>query len=433
MSGAASWQAWRPLLTGALAALLLVAGLGGWAMTAALSGAVIVTGLIEVEHDLQVVQHPDGGVVAEVLVTEGAQVEAGQILLRLDGALLQSELAVVESQYFEALARQARLNAERAGLNTLQFAPPLIDAIATHPGASDIAHGQHRLFEARRATLAQQVAQLERRREQSLAQLDGLIAQRHATTREAELLGRELIAQETLLTQGLVQAVRVSALQRDAARLEGGLGAITAEIAQVHGRLTEIALQIFTLEATRREQAEAEMRDLGIRIIELAERRRGLAEVITRLELRAPVAGRVHDLRITTPRAVLRPAEPLLQIVPHERPLVLSVRIMPGDIDQVFVGQEASVHFPAVSLRNTPDLRATVTLVSADAFLDERLGQRYFRAEIALSHEARAHLGDTALMPGMPVEAFIRTSERTAFDYLTRPLAEHLARAFRES
>ena len=433
MSGAASWQAWRPLLTGTLAALLLVAGLGGWATTAALSGAVIVTGLIEVEHDLQVVQHPDGGVVAEVLVTEGAQVGAGQILLRLDGALLQSELAVVESQYFEALARQARLNAERAGLDTLQFAPPLIDAIVTHPGASDIAQGQHRLFEARRATLAQQIAQLERQREQSLARIDGLMAQRHATAREVELVGREVSAQETLLARGLVQIARVSALQRDAARLEGALGAITAEIAQVHGRLTEIALQIVTLEATRREQAEGEMRDLGIRIIELAERRRALAAVISRLELRAPVAGRVHDLRITTPRAVLRPAEPLLHIVPHERPLVLSVRIMPGDIDQVFVGQTASVHFPAVSLRNTPDLRATVTLVSADAFLDERLGQRYFRAEIALSREARAHLGDTVLLPGMPVQAFIRTGERTAFDYLTRPLAEHLFRAFRES
>ncbi|HHX88727.1 MAG TPA: biotin/lipoyl-binding protein, partial [Paracoccus sp.] len=239
MSGAASWQAWRPLLTGTLAALLLVAGLGGWATTAALSGAVIVTGLIEVEHDLQVVQHPDGGVVAEVLVTEGAQVGAGQILLRLDGALLQSELAVVESQYFEALARQTRLNAERAGLDTLQFAPPLVDAIATHPGASDIAQGQHRLFEARRATLAQQIAQLERQREQSLARIDGLIAQRHATTREAELVGREVSAQETLLAQGLVQVARVSALQRDAARLEGALGAITAEIAQVHGRRTE--------------------------------------------------------------------------------------------------------------------------------------------------------------------------------------------------
>ncbi|WP_333828264.1 HlyD family type I secretion periplasmic adaptor subunit [Pararhodobacter sp.] len=433
MSGAAQWQALRPLLTGALAALLLIAGFGGWAVTATLSGAVVVSGQVEVERNLQVVQHPDGGVVEAVLVAEGARVEAGQILMRLEGGLLESELAIVESQYFEALARQARLNAEREGLETLHFLPPLMVAMNIRADAREIAEGQRRLFEARRGTLAQQIAQLERRREQNLSQLDGLAAQSRATTREATLVQTELAAQESLLAQGLVQGARVTALQREAARLEGVLGAITAEIAQVHGRITEIALQIVTLEATRREQAEGELRELGIRIIELAERRRALGDHIARLELRAPVAGRVHGLQITTPRAVLRPAEPLLQIVPDDRPLVLSVRIMPGDIDQVFPGQQASVLFPAFSLRNMPDLRATVTMVSADAFMDERLGQRYFRAEIVLSTEARSALGAHTLLPGMPVDAFIRTGDRTPLDYLTRPLSEHLFRAFRES
>lgn len=433
MTGAAGWNALRPLMIGVLAAIVLVAGFGGWAVTATLSGAVVVSGQIEVEHNLQVVQHPDGGVVEAVLVSEGARVEAGQVLLRLEGSLLESELAIVDSQYFEALARQSRLNAEREGLETLRFAPPLLAAMASRADARVIADGQRRLFDARRGTLAQQVAQLERRREQNLAQLDGLAAQRSATAREADLVQTELTAQETLLAQGLVQGARVSALQRDTARMEGALGAITAEIAQVHGRITEIALQVVALEATRREEAEGDLRELGIRILELAERRRALRDFIARLELRAPVGGRVHGLQITTPRAVLRPAEPLLQIVPDDRPLVLSVRIMPGDIDQVFVGQQALVLFPAFSLRNTTDLRGTVTLVSADAFLDERLGQRYFRAEIALAAEAREQLGDTVLVPGMPVEAFIRTGERTAFDYLTRPLTEHLFRAFRES
>jgi len=433
LTGAAGWSAWRPLVIGALAALILVAGFGGWAVTSTLSGAVVVSGQIEVEHNLQVVQHPDGGVVEAILVSEGARVEAGQVLMRLEGALLESELAIVDSQYFEALARQSRLNAEREGIETLRFAPLLLAAMTTRADAREIAEGQRRLFEARRGTLAQQIAQLDRRREQNLSQLDGLAAQSRATAREADLIQIELTAQETLLAQGLVQGARVSVLQRDAARLEGVLGALTAETAQVHGRITEIALQVVSLESTRREEAEGELRDLGIRIIELAARRRALRELIDRLELRAPVAGRVHGLQINTPRAVLRPAEPLLQIVPDDRPLVLSMRIMPGDIDQIFVGQQASVLFPAFSLRNTADLRGIVTLVSADAFLDERLGQRYFRAEIVLSAEARAHLGAYALLPGMPVEAYIRTGERTAFDYLTRPLTEHLYRAFRES
>lgn len=433
MSGAAGWNALRPLVAGIVAALLLVVGFGGWAATATLSGAVVVSGHIEVEHNLQVVQHPDGGVVEAVLVSEGEGVRAGQVLMRLEGALLESDLAIVDSQYFEALARQARLNAEREGLETPRFPPLLLAAMTSRADAREIAEGQRRLFEARRGTMAQQIAQLDRRREQNLAQLDGLAAQSRATAREADLIRLELTAQETLLAQGLVQGARVNALQRDAARLEGVLGAISAEIAQVQGRITEIALQVVTLEATRREEAESALRELGIRILELAERRRALRDFIARLELRAPVAGRVHGLQITTPRAVLRPAEPLLQIVPDDRPLILSVRIMPGDIDQVFVGQQASVLFPAFSLRNTADLRGTVTLVSADAFLDERLGQRYFRAEIALSTAARAHLGDYVLLPGMPVEAFIRTGDRTAFDYLTRPLTEHLFRAFRES
>ncbi|MCC5968953.1 MAG: HlyD family type I secretion periplasmic adaptor subunit [Pararhodobacter sp.] len=433
MSGAAGWQAWRALVIGALAALVLVAGFGGWAVTATLSGAVVVSGQIEVERNLQVVQHPDGGVIEAVLAVEGQQVAAGQVLLRLDGSMLQSEMAIVESQYFEALARQARLNAEREGHAQLSFAAPLTAAITDRSDARDIADGQRRLFEARRLTLHQQIAQLERRREQNLAQLDGLSAQRQATRREAELLHTELAGQERLLSQGLIQGTRVSTLQRDAARLEGALGAITAEIAQVHGRITEIALQTVTLEASRREEAEGALRELGIRVIELAERRRTLSDYIARLELRAPVSGRVHGLQITTPRAVLRPAEPLLQIVPHDRPLVLSVRIRPDDIDQVFVGQEASVLFPAFSLRNMPDLRGTVTMVSADAFMDERIGLRYFRAEIVLSPEAESRLGAHALMPGMPVEAYIRTGERTPLDYLTRPLTEHLFRAFRES
>lgn len=433
MIGAAGWNALRPLLAGCIAALVLVVGFGGWAVTATLAGAVVVSGQIEVEHNLLVVQHPDGGVVEEILVTEGQRVEAGQVLLRLEGSLLQSELTIVESQYFEALARQSRLNAEREGRETLDFAPLLQAEMATRADARDIAEGQRRLFEARRLTQAQQVAQLERRREQNQAQLNGLAAQARATQREADLLQVELSGQENLLAQGLVLGARVSTLQRDAARLEGASGAIAAEIAQVHGRITEVTLQIMALQAARREEAESELREVGIQIIELAERRRALGEYIARLELRAPVAGRVHGLQITTPRAVLRPAEPLLQIVPHDRPLVLSVRIMPADIDQVFIGQQASVLFPAISLRNMPELRGHVTMVSADAFLDERLGQRFFQAEIALSAEARALLGEHALVPGMPVEAFIRTGDRTPLDYLTRPLTEQLFRALRES
>lgn len=433
MSESPSWRPFRHLVIGTLAALCLIAGFGGWAVTARLASAIVVSGQIEVEHSHQVVQHADGGVVESVLVAEGETVAAGQVLMRLDGALLRSELAIVEGQYFEALARQARLNAERDGTQSVTFPPALVEEMVRDFSVLEIVAGQRRLFGARSQTLAQQIAQLERRREQSMAQLDGLAAQNRATDREAALLNSELAAQESLLGQGLVQATRVTALQREAARLEGLLGAIAAEVAQVHGRITEIALQIVTLDSSRREEAEGALRELSVRILELAERRRALIEVIARLDLRAPVAGSVHALQITTPRAVLRPAEPVLQIVPRDRPLVLSVRIAPADIDQVFIGQEASVLFPAFSLRDMPDLRGVVSMISADTFQDDRLGHRYYRADIVLLPAAQVLLAGRALVPGMPVEAFIRTGERTPLDFLTRPLFVHLSRALRES
>ncbi|MFN3953970.1 MAG: HlyD family type I secretion periplasmic adaptor subunit [Pararhodobacter sp.] len=433
MSRDESWSVARYLWLGGLAMVVLIGGVVGWGMHTSIAGAVVVTGQIEVEQNRQVVQHPDGGVVAAILIAEGDLVDAGQPLLRLDGALLLSELAIVEGQYFEALARQARLGAERDGTDILRFPDPLLLAMAERAEAREQAEGQRRLFAARAETLARQVEQLERRQEQARAQLDGLSAQNEALRTEAALLAAELDTQERLQAQGLTQSARVTALQREAARLDGQLGNIAAEIAQVHGRITEIALQIVTLESSRREEAEAELRETGARVLELAERRRSLAERIERLELRAPVSGQVYGLQITTPRAVLRAAEPVLHIVPRDRPLLLSVRIAPADIDQVFVGQEASVMFPALSMRDLPELRGVVTLVSADAFLDDRMGSSFYRAELVLSDEARGHLGERPLLPGMPVEAFIRTEARTPLDYLTRPLTDYFMRAFRES
>lgn len=427
------WSMTRHMWLGGLSMAVLLGGIVGWGMHTSIAGAVVVAGQIEVEQNRQVVQHPDGGVVAEILIAEGDLVNAGQPLLRLDGALLLSELAIVENQYFEALARQARLVAERDGATVLRFPEPLMQAMALRSEAREQAEGQERLFAARAETLSRQVEQLERRQEQARAQLEGLRAQDAALRIEAGLLAADLATQERLQAQGLTQAARVIALQREAARLDGQLGHVAAEIAQVQGRITEIALQVVTLESSRREEAEAELRETGVRVLELAERRRSLAERIERLELRAPVAGQVYGLQITTRRAVLRAAEPVLQIVPRDRPLLLSVRIAPADIDQVFVGQEASVMFPALSLRDMPDLRGVVTLVSGDAFLDERMGSSFYRAELVLSDEARAHLGDRPLLPGMPVEAFIRTEARTPLDYLTRPLTDYFVRAFRES
>lgn len=427
------WNARAPLASGLAAAVILLVGAGGWAASARLQGAVVATGHIAVQHDRQVVQHPDGGVVAEIMVSEGDSVRAGQPLLRLDHALISSELAIVDSQYLETLARLGRLAAERDGADSIAFPVPLQQAIAAgDEGAISLSEGQARLLIARRETLAQQLAQIERQQAQGHAQVEGLAAQARAAQRESALIAAELATQESLLERGLTQATRVAALQRETARAEGRLGALAAEIAQTEGRLGELALHALTLQARHRTEAEAEMRDTGIRALELAERRAALSARIERLTLRAPVGGRVHGMSVTTTGGVLRPAQPALEIVPQGLPLVIAARIRPEDIQSVHPGQQTGVQIIAPGLRDAGPLRGTIASVSADAFEDERTGQRHFRAEIRLNDAAAGQLAERPLVPGMAAEVFIETGARSVLDYLTAPLAEQLRRAWRE-
>ncbi|SDX81882.1 HlyD family type I secretion periplasmic adaptor subunit [Roseicitreum antarcticum] len=467
------WSARRPVLWGLLALLLLLGGFGAWAGFTRIAGAVIAPGRVEVEQNRQVVQHPDGGVVVAIHVSEGEVVEAGAVLLRLDGALLQSELTIVEGQFYEILARRGRLSAERDGADTIIFPPELMRmaGLATAPGdqtaqivqatpgaeasrrpatpptadpaasasgdgaSGDMAaliQGQQRLFDARAETIGQQIEQLDRRRDQIRAQIDGIVAQQAALDLQLGFIMEELTSQQTLLDRGLAQAGRVLALQREAARLEGERGSLRAEVAQAEGRITETTLQILSLSTQRREEAQTQLRDLSVRELELAERRRALRERIDRLEIRAPVGGVVYDLQVTTPRAVLRSAEPVLYLIPQDRPLVIAARINPADVDQISVGQAAVLVFSSFSMRDTPELRGQVTQVSADAFTDQVTGQNFYRAEIELTPEALTALGDRQVLPGMPVDSFISTQARSPLTYLTEPLTDYFRRAFRE-
>jgi HlyD family secretion protein len=420
-------------VAGFVSILLLVGGFGGWSLAARISGAVIASGRIEVEQNRQVVQHPDGGVVEAVLVSEGARVGAGTVLLRLDGSLLRSERAIVETQFYEILARRGRLEAERDDAAAPEFPAELVAAAAAQPDVAALMEGQARLFAARVETLARQIEQLGRRAGQAEAQIVGIDAQLAALATQSRLIAEELAAQQSLLERGLAQASRVLALQREEARLQGMLGELSAAKAQTGERITEIELEITRLHARRQEEALAQLRDLGFRELELAERRRALGEQIDRLEIRAPVAGTVLGLQVTTPRAVVRAAEPLMFLVPQDRPLVIAARVDPADIDQVRIGQRVVLMFPAFNRRNEPDVFGQVTMVSADAFTDERTQASFYRAEIVLAEGEAAKLAGQTLLPGMPVEAFIETEARSPLAYLLRPLAVYFNRAFREA
>lgn len=423
----------RPVVAGVTAALVLVLGFGLWAALTRISGAIVVQGQAGDLSDRQVVQHPDGGVVSEILVHEGAQVEAGEPLLRLDGAALRSDLAIVEGQLSELAARAARLVAERDGITALVF-PADLEAMADHlPEVSAQLEGQRRLFEARNATQAEQKTLLSRRIDQITAQSNGLIAEDAALARQLDLVEQELAVQQGLLDRGLATAGAVLALRREQARLQGQIGALKAELARTRDQGTGIKIEMSSLDTRRREEAAAELRQIGPLQLELAERRRALVDRIHRLELRAPVAGTVLGLHVTSLQSVLRAAEPVLYIVPQDRPLVITARIAPIQIDEVRLGQEAELVFPAFSARDTPHLHGKVTLVSADTLTDPQTGAAYYTAEVQLAEGEGARLGARALVPGMPVEVYLKTGQRSPLAYLLKPVGDYFARAFRES
>ncbi len=425
------WSATRPMTLGLIALLILVGGFGTWAVMAQITGAVITTGQIEVDRNRQVVQHPDGGVVAEILVDEGDTVDEGATMIRLDSSVLTSELAVVEGQLYEILARSARLKAERDGETELIFDEILFEG---GENAAELMEGQIRLFDARIVSINSATEQLTQQRAQIASQLSGIEAQQQALVTQRDLIEQELADQQSLLDRGLAQASRVLALQREEASLLGRVGELTASAAQARERMTEIDLQVLGLTTTRREEAITQLRDLQYTQLELSERRRTLRTQLERLDIRAPVAGVVYGMTVFAPRSVIRSADPVLYIVPQDRPLVIATQVQLNDIDQINVGQDVTLRFSALDQRRTPELKGTVTLVSADAFQDQNAGVSYYRAEVRMNDGEIEKLPEgSTLIPGMPVEAFVRTADRSPMDYLLKPLSDYFAKAFRES
>nr|WP_210730614.1 HlyD family type I secretion periplasmic adaptor subunit [Roseibacterium persicicum] len=413
--------------------LLLLAGFGGWAAQSQLSGAVIAPGRIEVDPNRHAIQHPEGGVVAELFVGEGDRVAAGAVLLRLAPGLLLRDLSVARSQLFELRARRARLEAERDGAAVVVFPPGLIEAAATDPDLTDLLVGQENLFTARAETLTREVEQLTGRATQIEAQITALEAQEAALNEQLRLVEADLARQQGLLDRGLIQIDPILRLQRDTAQLRGSLGEVEARKAEGAERVIETRLAILQRESARREEAIAELREIRVAEEETRQRVADLERRMAELELRAPVAGRIIGLQIFGPQAVLRAADPVAYLVPEGRPLVISAQVPATDVDQVFLGQDVTLRFPAFDLRNIPDLVGRVSQISADTFADETTGVSFYRAEIMLDEGEIARLAPRELLPGMPVETFIRTRDRTPLSYLLEPFTAYFARAFRES
>lgn len=428
-----SWSARTPLTIGMVALVILIGGFGTWATLTEISGAIIASGKIEVDSNRQVVQHPDGGVVKEILVDEGDFVEAGQTLIRLDSTLLMSRIVVAEGQLFEMMARRGRLEAERDGTDAIQFDEELLAEAATNDEVAEITAGQRRLFKARQESLDREIEQMQKRRGQIQDQIIGIEAQQEALETQLILIVDELEDQQSLLEKGLAQASRVLALRREEASLSGRAGELASVKAQAEGRITEIDIEIIKLDTRRREEAITRLRDLQYTELELVEQRNTAREHLSRLELNAPVSGIVYGLRVFTERSVIRPADPVLFLVPQDRPLIIAAQVPTIHVDQVFAGQTVSLRFSALDQRETPELFGEVMTLSADAFEDEATGAPYYRAEIALNEgEAKKLPEGVVLIPGMPVETYLRTSDRSPMAYLVKPFTDYFTKAFRE-
>ncbi len=426
------WDGSRHLVVGAVALIMLVVGLGGWSAFASIAGAVIASGRLQVEANRQVVQHPDGGVVQEIAVRDGDEVEAGETLIRFDGSLLSAELSIIENQLYDAEVRIARLEAERDGQDGVNFEETALAEAERNAERADVLAAQERLFEARAETLHRQTTQLKARQQQMRKEIAGLQAQKASTSQQLDLIDRELDDQRQLLDKGLARAVRVYELERQQAGLLGRVGEFESEIAETHGRIAEIEIEMLRLQAARREEAISELRDLRADKLDLRERRRVASEKLSRLEVRAPRAGTVLDMSVHALRAVVRPAEPILYVVPSNSALVVEARVGPADVDAVYPGQTATLRFAAFNARTTPELEGSVRHVSADALTDEASGETYYAVTLKVSEAELAKLEAQALVPGMPVDVFLRTGDRSPMSYIAKPFTDYFTKAMRE-
>ena len=420
----------RHLLFGMTAGLLLVGGVGGWATTTELSGAVIAPGQLVVDSNVKKVQHPTGGVVGELKVHEGDRVKEGDIVVRLDETQARASLAIVTKALDELLARQARGEAEREGADKVEFPADLAARIGD-PEVQRVMSGERRLFEIRRGAREGQRAQLREQVAQLRQQIQGTSEQEAAKTKEIDWIQQELKGVRELWKQNLVPFSRVTALERDGARLEGERGALIASSAQSKGRIAETELKILQIDEDLRTEVGKELAEIRGKKSELTERRVAAEDQLKRVDLTAPQDGKVFQQTVHTIGGVIQAGEPIMLIVPDGDSLTIEARIAPHDIDQVHVGQRAIVRFAAFNQRTTPEMNGEIIRIGADVTQDERKQESYYAVRIRIADSELARLDGLQPKAGMPVEVFMQTSSRTVVSYLTKPLREQIDRTFR--
>ena len=413
------------------AMLLLGGGVGGWASVTEIAGAVIAPGTLVVDSHVKNVQHATGGIIAEIDARDGDKVKAGDLLLRLDRTVPAANLAVVSKALDQLTARKARLDTERRGSGAIIFPNELLDRVAD-PDVAEAVAGEKQHFETRRTSRAGQKSQLGERIAQLQKEIAGDTAQAQANSKEIELEKKELASVRALWAKKLISIDRLTQTEREATRLDGQRGQLIAAQAQAEGKIAEIKLQIIQIDLDLSTEVNKDLRDVDGQMGELLERKVAAEDQLKRVDIRAPQDGVLQQSIAYTIGGVVKPGETIMQVVPDDDSLAVEARIVPSDIDKLWVGQSASLRFSAFNTRTTPQIDGVVERTSPDIATDQRTGVSYYTVRIRTTAAQVARLGEVKLVPGMPVESFIKTEDRSVISYLVKPLQDQITRAFRQ-
>lgn len=422
----------RQLRWGAIVFIALIGGIGGWSATASISGAVIAPGTVIVKSSKKRVQHAEGGIVREIKVREGDVVRRRQVLFRLDDTKVKAELDIARNRLFEALVKRNRLLAEREQLTEFAITTDIKALAGSSEKLQAVESVQRNLIMTRKEMRTNQKAQLVERIAQFEQEIEGLKKQRDAKNEESSILSSEIVNLTSLHDQGLSPVARLNALRRAKSDVDYELGQILARIGQAGGKISEARLKILETDERYRNNTLTQLEEIESKLLELKERNLALEDRLFRLEILSPRPGQVHELQIHTVGAVIAPGEVLAHIVPKADDLVIEARVRLIDVDNVRVGQEADVRFTSFNFRTTPSIKARVVSLSPDQIVEERTGEAYFKARIALDASDRTKLGSNVIVAGMPAEVMITTQPRTVLNYLVQPLTDQINRAFRE-
>jgi HlyD family secretion protein len=417
--------------TGNLLVICFVLGIGIWSAFAPLESAAIASGVVESESSRKTIQHLEGGIVREILVSDGDTVRTGQILIALDDTKVRAEVQSLQGQLWDATAREARLQAEQQGQEQLLFSARLETARNESASAATVLKAQQSIFEARRQVFQSQVAVIREKRLQVDQEIVGLRAQETAVAQRAAIAREELDMVATLVNKGLERRPRLLNLEREVADLQGRRGEIAAHISRAEQVINESQATLLKLESDRQHEIAQSQREAQNQVFQLRERLRAAEDQLSRTEVKAPEDGVVTELRIHTPGGVIGAGAPLMDLVPRQDRLIVTARVKPEDIDVVHPGLNADVHLLPYNQRRAPRLNGTVTHVSADRLVDKRTEQPYYATKIRVQ-DTRMAANDIRIIPGMPAQVFITTGRGTVALYALRPLLDSFHSAFSE-